>query len=431
MLRKFHIEELENFWKHIRVDEKEDGVLFSQVTEIVRRVHREGDKALSFYTRKFDGVEIRDGDVAVSQKEFKVARERVDSTFKGAIAAAIKNITRFHSLQKTESLEYKGESGEKLSLRVRPIERVGIYVPGGSGGNTPLVSTVLMNAIPARLAGASEIVAVSPPQKGMTLDPHLLYALQEVGVSHAFKCGGAQAIAACSYGTETIPRCHIIVGPGNKYVTAAKRIVFGDVMIDGVYGPSEIVVISDGSGDARHTASDLISQAEHAGDELSVLITPDETFAEEVCQCIEKQSALLERKSLIESSLRSRGACVRVRNLDEAIDIANRIAPEHLELDIEDAESYVDRITHAGAIFIGRFTPEPIGDYISGTNHVLPTRGAAKFASPLGVYTFQKRTNVIRYTREAFVRDAPHAMKLADVEGLTAHRDALAIRGVL
>ncbi|MBL8994589.1 MAG: histidinol dehydrogenase [Spirochaetia bacterium] len=422
---------LKSFFSHIAVKEgakSSSGSTAKIVSGVLAQVAKKGDAALLAFSKKFDGVALRAGDLRVNRKELEGAETRVDAAFKAALRQSIKNIRAFHDLQKPKLIEYRGEFGETLSFKPAAIEKAGLYVPGGVSGRTPLVSSALMNVIPAQIAGVKRIVVVSPPDREKSLSPFLLFALAELGVGEIYKCGGAQAIGALAFGTKTIPAVDIITGPGNAFVTEAKRQVFGRVKIDGIFGHSEIAVISDGSGDPAFIAADLLSQAEHAGNELVLLITTSEVQAKKVDTEIQKQLKTLKRSPQILSSLKNRGAVLCVPNLESAFRVSNLVSPEHLELHIENAESYAGLVKNAGAVFLGEWASEPIGDYIAGTNHTLPTGGSARFASPLGVETFLKRMNFIRTTKSAFDAQAYPAMRLAEVEGLDAHRNALAVR---
>lgn len=422
---------LRSFFSHIAVKEIGKGRLASPsktVSRVLADIAQKGDVALLAYTKKFDGVSLLASELRVRPKEIQSAGAKVDASFKKALRQSIKNIRAFHELQKPQLIAYRGEFGETLTFQPAAIEKAGLYVPGGAGGKTPLVSSALMNVIPAQIAGVRRIVVVSPPDEKKSLSPFLLYALGELGVKEIYKCGGAQAVGALAYGTKTIPPVDIITGPGNAFVTEAKRQVFGRVKIDGIFGHSEIAIISDGSGHPAFIAADLLSQAEHAGNELVLLITTREAEAKEVNLEIQKQLRTLKRSPQITSSLKNRGAVLCVPDLKTAFQVSNLVAPEHLELHIRNAESYAGLVKNAGAVFLGEWASEPIGDYIAGTNHTLPTGGSARFASPLGVDTFMKRMNVIRTTKEAFASQADAAMRIAEVEGLGAHRNALAVR---
>lgn len=420
---------LKSFFDHIAVKAAGNNSSTAKIVSgILTQVLKKGDAALLAFSKKFDGVSLHVPDLRVSRKEIEASDFRVDAPFKSALRQAIKNIRAFHELQKPKQIDYRGEFGETLSFQPMAIEKAGLYVPGGVGGKTPLVSSALMNVIPAQIAGVKRIAVVSPPDEKKSISPFLLYALAELGVEEIYKCGGAQAVGALAFGTKTIPAVDIITGPGNAYVTEAKRQVFGRVKIDGIFGHSEIAVISDGSSDPAFIAADLLSQAEHAGNELVLLITTSESEAKRVNEEIAKQLKSLKRSPQILSSLKNRGAALFVPDLETAFEVSNLVAPEHLEIHIEDAEKYTSLVKNAGAVFLGEWASEPIGDYIAGTNHTLPTGGSARFASPLGVETFLKRMNFIRTTKEAFSSQAYPAMRIAEVEGLDAHRNALAVR---
>ena len=427
LLRRFDHSQQKDFFAFITAKKENSDVIWNSTQKIVNDVKKQGNKALLDWTKKLDGINLSVSDLNVSKEEFENNFVNLEKNLEKATDRAIDNIKDFHRHQTIPSYTHIGQHGEKLTQQVEPIESVAIYVPGGSEGNTPLISTLMMNAIPALLAGCPRIVGFSPPTKNKSLNPNLLYVFKKLGINEVYKVGGAQAISAAAYGTEVIKKCDIIVGPGNDYVTAAKKMVFGDVMIDGVFGPSEIVVIADALSNPSHIASDLISQAEHAGDELSVLLTMDDSFANKVEIEIERSLNGLERKEIIKKSLQQRGAIMLVNDIEEAIEIANQIAPEHLELSFSNPEPYIGKCK-AGAIFVGQWTPEPIGDYIAGTNHVLPTNGTARFASPLGVYNFLKRKNIIQYNQKAFDAYVDDAMTLARAEKLTAHLNSLKIR---
>ena len=405
-----------------------NGKIYNCVVEVVEKVKKKGIEKIFEYTKKFDGVKIDKNSFQITEEEIINAENLVSEQFKKAVDVAVKNIKIFHEKQLLQDIDYTGKYGEKLSQRISSIEKVGLYVPGGAGGKTPLVSSLMMNAIPALVAGCKEIITTTPPREDKTIDPHLLYVCYFLGLKQIFKCGGAQAISAMAYGIENqINKVDIIVGPGNPYVTCAKKIVYGDVMIDGLYGPSEIVIISDGSENPHYIACDLLSQVEHAGYEMAVLITDNEKHIQEVLQFIEEEKKKLSRHKIIEKSLNSRGLVVLVDKLEDAFLLANEIAPEHLEI-LTKNKSDKDKIKHAGTIFVGEYSSEPIGDYICGTNHVLPTGGNAKFQSPLGVYTFLKRSNIIEYNQKAFQEYQQYAQQLAITEGLTAHQRALSVR---
>jgi len=395
------------------------------VRSILEDVRRRGDKALLHYTRIHDGVKLHPFELEVERREVEEAYEKVPQEFLRTLQKASRRIRRFHrSLGKGRDRSFPSEKGIKLGQIVRALEKVGIYVPGGKASYP---STVLMAAIPARVAGVREIIMTTPPQEG-GISPASLVAADLAGVDRIYRVGGAQAIGALAYGTESIPRVDKIVGPGNRYVAAAKRIVYGVVDIDMVAGPSEIVVVSGGETPPAFVAADLISQAEHDEMAMAILITPSKRFGLEVKEEVKRQLLLLRRKKIAHSSLKERGAVLVVNNLDEAMKLANRIAPEHLELCHPKASLLVKRVKHAGAIFLGPHTPEAIGDYLAGPNHILPTGGTARFFSPLGVEDFLKRTNVMRFTKDAMKRFEKDVKRFTEWEGLEGHYQAVKVR---
>ncbi|SBT09557.1 bifunctional histidinal dehydrogenase and histidinol dehydrogenase [Candidatus Accumulibacter aalborgensis] len=392
------------------------------VAAILSDVKARGDAAVIEYTRRFDGLSVDSmAELEVSQNELQAALAGLLSDQRQALEAAAGRVRNYHQRQTLQSWHYEDDGedacGTMLGQKVTAIDRVGLYVPGGKASYP---SSVLMNAIPARVAGVGELIMVVPTPAGEH-NPLVLAAAALVGVDRVFTIGGAQAVAALAYGTQSVPQVDKIVGPGNAYVAAAKRRVFGVVGIDMVAGPSEILVICDGHTDPDWVAMDLFSQAEH--DELaqSILICPDSAYIERVAAAMEKLLPTMPRRQVIRAALEDRGALIEVRDLDEACCIANRIAPEHLELSLLDAEDWVAKIQHAGAIFIGRYTSESLGDYCAGPNHVLPTSGSARFSSPLGVYDFQKRTSLIRVSQAGSRVLGRIAATLAYGEGLPAH----------
>ncbi|MBP6070299.1 MAG: histidinol dehydrogenase [Candidatus Accumulibacter sp.] len=392
------------------------------VTGILAGVKARGDAAVIEYTRRFDGLSVSSmAELELSRSALQQALAGLPSAQRQALEAAAGRVRSYHQRQTLQSWQYEDEGeetrGTMLGQKVTPLDRVGLYVPGGKASYP---SSVLMNAIPARVAGVRELIMVVPTPAGEH-NPLVLAAAALVGVDRVFTIGGAQAVAALAYGTESVPQVDKIVGPGNAYVAAAKRRVFGIVGIDMVAGPSEILVICDGQTDPDWVAMDLFSQAEH--DELaqSILICPHAAFIDRVIVSLEKLLPTMPRQLVIRSALENRGALIQVRDLDEACQIANRIAPEHLELSLADAEVWVEKIRHAGAIFIGRYTSESLGDYCAGPNHVLPTSGSARFSSPLGVYDFQKRTSLIRVSQAGSKTLGRIAATLAYGEGLPAH----------
>ena len=356
------------------------------------------------------------------------AAKKVQPGVLRSLKRAAAHIESFHRRQVANSWVDTGRDGVLLGQLVRPVETAGIYVPGGKGGQTPLVSSVLMGAIPARIAGVSRIVMTTPPTQDGTVDPHLLAAAKTAGVDAVYKVGSAWAIGALAYGTETVPRADVIVGPGNIYVTLAKKIVAGDVGIDMIAGPSEILVIADRSATPEYIAADLLSQAEHDPLASAILATDSKRVAREVSAAVSGQLDHLARRDIARRSIERYGAIFVTPDLGAAVDLANRIAPEHLELQVEDPFEWVGRIRNAGAVFMGPYTPEPVGDYIAGPNHVLPTAGTARYASALSVDHFVKKTSLIRYSRAAFETEAEDIIRLAEIEGLGAHANAVKIR---
>jgi histidinol dehydrogenase len=404
------------FAKLQRRDAAQDSALQEAVRAILADVRARGDAAVLEYMRKFDGTKARSlAELEVKPGASDAPREQLD-----ALREAHGRIRSFHERQLQHSWDYVEADGTRLGQRVTPLERVGLYVPGGKAAYP---SSVLMNAVPAKVAGVRELIMVSPNS-----GPLVLAAAALAGVDRLIAIGGAQAIAALAYGTQSIPRVDKIVGPGNAYVAEAKRQVFGEVGIDMLAGPSEILVLSDGTTRADWLAMDLFSQAEHDEDAQALLLSPDAAHLDEVERAIARLLDAMPRKAVISASLRSRGALIETRDLDEACALANRIAPEHLELSIADPEAWLPKLANAGAIFLGRFSSEAIGDYCAGPNHVLPTSGTARFASPLGVYDFQKRTSIIGVSEKAASRLGRVAATLAEGEGLSAHARSAELR---
>ncbi|MHB1941767.1 MAG: histidinol dehydrogenase [Acidiferrobacteraceae bacterium] len=397
---------------------QQDDDVEQRVRMIIADVRREGDAALLRYTREYDHLDIREAaTLEVAPKRLKAALAGIPLEQRQALEEAARRIHRYHERQKQESWSYDDGQGIILGQQITPLDRVGLYVPGGKASYP---SSVLMNAIPARIAGVPEVVMVVPTPDGVVNDL-VLAAAAIAGVSRVFRVGGAQAIAALAYGTDTVPRVDKIVGPGNVYVATAKRMVYGQVAIDMIAGPSEIVIVCDGDTDPDWVAMDLFSQAEHDERAQSILISPDAAFLSVVDQAMDRALAGMERAEVIGAALARNGALILVRSLDEAADVVNRIAPEHLELSIRDPAAVAAKVRHAGAIFLGRHTAEALGDYCAGPNHVLPTSGTARFSSPLGVYDFQKRTSMIGCSPEGAAHLGRTASVLARAEGLTAH----------
>ena len=388
------------------------------VKEIIAEIRARGDEALIEYTRRFDRREVSSvTDLEIPRPRLREAARALTKEQYEALANAAERIRAYHERQRAESWSYTEPDGTLLGQQVTPIERVGLYVPGGKAAYP---SSVLMNAIPAKVAEVHELVMVVPAPEG-ELNPLVLAAAHLGGVDRVFTIGGAQAVAALAYGTKSVPKVDKIVGPGNVYVATAKRLVFGTVDIDMIAGPSEIVVLCDGQTDPEWIAMDLFSQAEHDEDAQSILISLDEAYTAKVRAAIEKLLPGMERRDIIRASLEARGALITAASLDEALSLVNRMAPEHLELSLENAPEAARRVRHAGAIFLGRYTAEAVGDYCAGPNHVLPTSGTARFSSPLGVYDFQKRTSLIQCSADGASSLGRTASVLSRGEGLTAH----------
>jgi len=399
--------------------------VLNTVEEIINTIRSKGDKALIDYSIKFDGVKAKSmADLMISQEELEKSFNNLSDKQKNAITIAAERVKAYHLKQNQQTWSYTEEDGTMLGQKITPLDRVGLYVPGGKAAYP---SSVLMNAIPAKVAGVEELIMVVPTPNGTT-NKLVLAAAYISGVDMVITVGGAQAIAALAYGTESVPKVDKIVGPGNIYVATAKRAVFGQVGIDMIAGPSEILIICDGNTDPDWIAMDLFSQAEHDEDAQSILLCPDKAFIDEVEKSIEKLLPSMDRKDIIETALKNRGALIHTEDMDEAIAISNRIAPEHLELSVENPEALLDSIKHAGAIFMGKYTCEALGDYCAGPNHVLPTSGTARFSSPLGVYDFQKKSSLIMASKESANTLGKVAATLADGEGLQAHAQSAKYR---
>lgn len=397
----------------------------ARVAEIGKQIREKGDQGVFACTLKFDGASINRENFLVSDEEIEEAYEKVDDDYMFALRAAIDNIEYFHSRQLRNSWMEPDERGNILGQVFRPLQRVGIYVPGGTAAYP---SSVLMNAIPAQVAGVEEIVMVSPPDKNGAMNPYTLVAAAELGISEIYKVGGAQAIFALALGTETIKKVDLISGPGNIYVTLAKKMVYGDVNIDMLAGPSEILIVADGTANPVYLAADMMSQAEHDVLARSILVTDSADLINKVEMEVERQIKSLSRRDIIEQSLMNFGAFVLAADINEACTIANQVAPEHLELMVDNPFAILSRIHNAGAIFMGHNTPEPVGDYFAGPNHILPTGGTARFYSPVTVDTFMKASSIIYYSEEGIREDADDIIKLAAVEGLTAHANSIRVR---
>lgn len=397
------------------------------VGDILERVRTEGDAAVLRFTENFDKVKLEASQLRVTEQEIAAAYDRVEPRFIEALRRAAANIRSFHERQKRNSWMDVQPDGTTLGQIIRPLRRVGLYVPGGKAAYP---SSVLMNAIPAQVAGVPEIVMVTPASTGGKegIDPYILVAAAEAGIREMYRVGGAQAVAALAYGTATIPPVDKIVGPGNIYVALAKRYVYGVVDIDSIAGPSEILVLADDSADPSYIAADLLSQAEHDEMASSILVTTSQTLAEAVRAEVESQLATLPRKEIAEKSIRERGAILLAESEAEAVATSNRLAPEHLELLVREPFGWLGRIENAGAIFLGPYSSEPVGDYFAGPNHILPTNGTARFSSPLSVDDFVKKSSVIHYSKEALLRDGEDIMTMAKHEGLEAHARAIQVR---
>ena len=393
-----------------------------KVREIIEDVKANGDKALYKYSEMFD---VKLESLTVSSEEIEEAYDRIDEEFKEVLLAAAGNIRKFHEKQVRNNFFTNGKDGVLLGQIINPIEKAGIYIPGGTASYP---STVLMNVIPAKIAGVEEIILVSPPNKEGSIEDSILAAAKIAGADRIFKIGGAQSIAALSYGTETIPKVYKITGPGNIYVAMAKKMVYGEVDIDMVAGPSEILVIADENAAPENVAADLLSQAEHDRLAASVLVTTSEEIAEKVKNELVKQLERLLREETAKESLKNNGRIIITETIDEAVKISNEIAPEHLELCVNDPFSILGKIKNAGSIFLGNNTPEALGDYFAGPNHTLPTSGTAKFSSPLSVDDFIKKSSVIYYTKEALEKVKDKIICFAEKEGLNAHAESVRIR---
>ncbi|MFC1637703.1 histidinol dehydrogenase [Candidatus Margulisiibacteriota bacterium] len=402
----------------VRQSFKLDSPQEDSVKKIIRAVADKGDQALVEYTRKFDVADFTAEDIRVSRAEVDKAYKQTDKAFRAALTKAVQNITAYHQKQRPDEWFETLPLDVVLGQRVVPLDRVGIYVPGGRAAYP---SSVLMGAIPAKVAGVREIVMVSPPP----IKPQVLVAAAELGISEIYKAGGAQAIAALTFGTKTVPRVDKIVGPGNIYVTLAKKLVYGLVDIDGLAGPSNVLIIADRDAEPEFIAADLLSQVEHDPDSFAVLVTDSPVVADKTKKQVEKQVKKLSRKSIIE---KTEIKIFLVESIKEAVEICNQIAPEHLELQIGSPQRFLEQIRNAGAVFLGPYSPVPVGDYLAGPNHVLPTGGTARFASALGVYDFVKAQSIVGYTKPALRNVWKDIKLLAEIEGLDAHARAIDVR---
>ena len=426
MIKKIYangIDEIDFFKKLDERNTETDKKITSIVSEIIDDVRKNGDKSVMSYTEKFDGK---------LPEYYEVPREIIndalteaDENFVSALLNAQENIADFHNRQKEQGFINPLTDGSILGQKVRGLHRVGLYVPGGTAAYP---SSVLMNAIPAKIAGVKEIIMVTPPLKDGTANKDILVAAAICGVDRVFLCGGAQAVSALAYGTETIPRVDKIVGPGNIFVATAKKLLYGVVDIDMIAGPSEILILADENSNPSYIAADLMSQAEHDRIASSILVTTSEKIADETINELEKQMKLLERKDIIEESLNNFGAIIICENKDQAVECANILSPEHLEVLFENPLDYLGKLDNAGSIFLGQYAPEPLGDYYAGPNHVLPTSGTARFFSPLSVNSFVKRSSYIYYTEKALEKAKDDIILVAEKEGLTAHANSIKVR---
>ncbi len=404
---------------------------YDQVTAYIEDVKKRGDKAVVEYTNRFDSKSVSEDNLQVTPEEFEYAASQVDAQFLKALDRAVAQLTRFHQQQRQNSWIDTPRDGVMVGQLVRAVDGAGIYAPGAKGGKTPLVSTVLMGAIPAKTAGVESISLMTPPMSDGTINPYMLVAAKRVGIDRVFKAGSAWAIAAMAYGTAQIPKVDVIVGPGNLYVTLAKKIVSGTVGIDMIAGPSEILVIADKDANPKFLAADLLSQAEHDAMASAVLVTDSDSLAGAVAKEVESQLELLPRKDIAQKSISDFGSIMVVPDIETAIALSNRLAPEHLELVVKEPFQYIGQIRNAGALFIGPYTPEPVGDYIAGPNHVLPTAGTARFSSALSVDHFIKKTSLINYSQAAFEKEADDILTLAGIEGLGAHGNSIRVRRII
>lgn len=400
-----------------------DRKVTSAVTDILNNVKQNGDDAVREYTLKFDGH--MPSKFEISREEIDSSPDKCDRDFILALYKAADNIRDFHARQKQQSWLEPKQNGVILGQRIRGLKRVGVYVPGGTAAYP---SSVLMNVIPAKIAGVKEIVMVTPPQKDGTANPDILAAAKIAGVDRVFLMGGAQAVAALAYGTQSVPKVDKIVGPGNIFVATAKKLLYGTVDIDMIAGPSEILIVADKSANPKFLAADLMSQAEHDKMASAILLTTSEDTANETAKELSRQMQTLERRDIIEQSLNDFGAIIVCKDISEAVDFANELAPEHLELAVENPMEYIGRVDNAGSVFLGHYSPEPLGDYFAGPNHVLPTSGTARFFSPLSVDSFIKKSSFIYYTEPALSEAKDDIIKLAETEGLTAHANSIKVR---
>ncbi|MCL7488014.1 MAG: histidinol dehydrogenase [Desulfobulbaceae bacterium] len=405
-----------------------DNSCSESVAKIIAEVRARGDEAVLEYTRKFDAPNLTLDALRVSEDELAAAAAAVDEEFLVTLRLAVERIRTFHEREMEDSWFLTRDDGAVTGRLVRPVDSAGLYVPGGQGGSTPLVSSVLMNGIPAAIAGVHRRVMVTPPSADGSVSPVLLAAAREIGITEIYKTGSAWAIAALAYGTASMAPVDVIVGPGNQYVAEAKRQVMGRVRIDMIAGPSEVLIVADQSANPSYIAADMLAQAEHDPQALAILITTSEAVADQAVVELEKQVRQLGRQEIARTSLLEKGAVLIAATLDQAVELANRIAIEHLELQVDQPWQWLPMIRHAGAVFLGHNTPEAAGDYLAGPNHVLPTMGTARISSALGVETFLKKSSIISYSRQSLQNDADHIRRLASLEGLSAHENSVTVR---
>lgn len=413
----------ENLTLFFQKNTAETGDYAQVVQEIIEKVKEDGDQALIEYSAKFDGATVNQ--LKVSETEIDEALKQVEAKFLAVLEKAKKNITEFHEKQVTQGFMMTRD-GAVMGQRVLPLAKVGIYVPGGTAAYP---STVLMNAIPAKIAGVKKIVLVTPPLKDGSVNPAILAAAKVAGVDEIYRVGGAQAVAALAYGTESVPKVDKIVGPGNIYVAAAKRLVYGKVDIDMIAGPSDVLIVADETANPRHLAADLLAQAEHDPNAQAILVTTSRDLAKETAEEVNLQTPKLARKEIIATSLKNNGKILVVDSLKEAISFANQIAPEHLELAVAEPFAWLNQVENAGSVFLGHHTPEVLGDYFAGPNHTLPTEGTARFYSPLSVDDFVKHSQYLYYGKEALLRAKEDVILFAETEGLTGHANSIRVRG--
>ena len=401
-----------------------DSELLARVAAIIEDVHSNGDQALVKFAACFDGLELEPADLLIGREELEKSAWQADQSFVGALREAIKRVRTFHEFERQHSWDFETDNGSRLGQRISAVDSAGVYVPGGTASYP---SSVVMNVVPAQVAGVDRIIVASPP-RSIRENPAIAAALIELGVTEIYGVGGAQAIAALAYGTETVPRVDKITGPGNRYVAAAKKLVFGVCGIDSIAGPTEVIILADDMAPASFIAGDLLAQSEHGEDASAILLTTSKILAKTVADAVSKQIKSLSRKEIIEKSLADYGAIIVVSDLLEACALVNDLAPEHLEIICRDSEEIASRIRHAGAIFLGQYSPEVVGDYIAGPNHVLPTAGTARFSSALGVHDFLKRTSLLKFSASELRTTAPLIDALARAEGLDAHARSAKIR---